>query len=81
MDSDLQMYKKSLQGFDMDLVNLGWVDDSLAQFLIDETECFEDCPEIDEARALIEKAHDIIKDYQKVQLLWVEEQRDEPTDD
>ena len=81
MNSDLQRYKKNLELFEEDLEKLGFVDDSLAEFLIDETECFDDCPEIDRARQLIQAAYDIIKDYQKVQLLWVEEQRDEPTDD
>ena len=77
MNSDLQRYKKNLELFEEDLEKLGFVDDSLAEFLIDETECFDDCPEIDRARQLIQAAYDIIKDYQKVQLLWVEEQRDE----
>ena len=81
MNSDLQRYKKNLELFEEDLEKLGFVDDSLAEFLIDETECFDDCPEIDRARQLIQAAYDIIKDYQKVQLIWVEEQRDEPTDD
>ena len=81
MNSDLQRYKKNLELFEEDLEKLGFVDDSLAEFLIDETECFDDCPEIDRARQLVQAAYDIIKDYQKVQLLWVEEQRDEPTDD
>ena len=72
--NELWAYKKQLELFDEDLVKLGWVDDSLAQFLIDETECFDDCPEIDKARTLIQEAFDIIKDYQTVQLLWVEEQ-------
>jgi len=80
--NELWAYKKQLELFDEDLVKLGWVDDSLAQFLIDETECFDDCPEIDKARTLIQEAFDIIKDYQTVQLLWVEEQtKDEQTDD
>jgi hypothetical protein len=77
MNSDLQRYKKNLELFEEDLEKLGFVDDSLAEFLIDETECFDDCPEIDRARQLIQAAYDIIKDYQKVQLIWVEEQRDE----
>ena len=72
--SELWKYKKQLDLFDQDLEKLGWVDDSLAQFLTDETECFDDCPEIDKARTLIQEAYDIIKDYQTVQLLWVEEQ-------
>ncbi len=80
--SELWKYKKQLELFDEDLEKLGWVDDSLAQFLIDETECFDDCPEIDKARTLIQEAYEIIKDYQKLQLLWVEEQtKDEQTDD
>ncbi len=81
MNSDLRRYKKNLELFEEDLEKLGLVDDSLAEFLLDETECFDDCPEIDRARQLIQAAYDIIRDYQKVQLLWVEEQRDEPTDD
>ena len=72
--SELWKYKKQLELFDQDLEKLGWVDDSLAQFLTDETECFDDCPEIDKARQLIQDAYEIILDYQKVQLLWVEEQ-------
>ena len=72
--SELWKYKKQLELFDADLEKLGWVDDSLAQFLTDETECFDDCPEIDKARQLIQDAYEIILDYQKVQLLWVEEQ-------
>ena len=72
--SELWKYKKQLELFDADLEKLGWVDDSLAQFLTDETECFDDCPEIDKARTLIQEAYEIIKDYQKLQLLWVEEQ-------
>ncbi len=72
--SELWKYKKQLELFDEDLEKLGWVDDSLAQFLTDETECFDDCPEIDKARTLIQEAYEIIKDYQKLQLLWVEEQ-------
>ena len=72
--SELWKYKKQLELFDADLEKLGWVDDSLAQFLTDETECFDDCPEIDKARTLIQEAYEIIKDYQTVQLLWVEEQ-------
>ncbi len=72
--SELWKYKNQLELFSADLEKLGWVDDSLAQFLIDETECFDDCPEIDKARTLIQEAYEIIKDYQKLQLLWVEEQ-------
>ena len=77
MSTDLQKYKKALEFFSEDLDSLNWVDDSLAAFLIDETECFDDCPEIDRARSLVQAAYDIIKDYQTVQLLWVEEQKDE----
>jgi len=77
MDTDLIKYRKALNLFDEDLEKLGWVDDSLAEFLLDETECFDDCPEIDKARTLIQEAFDIIKDYQTVQLLWVEEQSKE----
>ncbi len=77
MNSDLNKYKKNLERFDIDLDKLMWVDDSLAQFLLDETECFDDCPEIDKARTLIQEAYEIIKDYQTVQLLWVKEQRDD----
>ena len=55
MDTELLKYKKQLQLFDEDLEKLGWVDDSLAQFLTDETECFDDCPEIDRARQLIQE--------------------------
>ena len=77
MNSDLHKYKKNLEALDLDLRNLGWVDDSLAEFLIDETECFDDCPEIDKARTLIQEAYEIIKDYQKLQLLWVEEQKED----
>ena len=73
MNSDLQRYKKNLELFEEDLEKLGLVDDSLAEFLLDETECFDDCPEIDRARSLVQAAYDIIKDYQTVQLLWVEE--------
>ena len=73
MDTDLIKYKKSLELFTDDLKHLGEVDDSLAYFLIDETECFDDCPEIDRARQLVQEAHEIIRDYQTVQLLWVEE--------
>ncbi len=81
MNSDLHKYKKNLEALDLDLRNIGWVDDSLAEFLTDETECFDDCPEIDKARTLIQEAYEIIKDYQKLQLLWLEEQKDEQTDD
>jgi len=73
MDTELSKYKKALELFTEDLQNLGEVDESLAAFLIDETECFDDCPEIDRARQLVQAAYDIIKDYQKVQLIWVEE--------
>ena len=73
MDRDLLKYKKALELFTDDLKALGDVDDSLAYFLIDATECFDDCPEIDRARQLVQEAHEIITDYQKVQLLWVEE--------
>ncbi len=73
MDTELSKYRKALELFTDDLKALGEVDDSLAYFLIDETECFDDCPEIDTARQLIQEAHEIITDYQKVQLLWVEE--------
>ena len=73
MDTELSKYKKALELFTEDLQNLGEVDESLAAFLIDETECFDDCPEIDRARQLVQEAHEIITDYQKVQLLWVEE--------
>jgi hypothetical protein len=73
MDAELVKYKKALELFTDDLKHLGEVDDSLAYFLIDETECFDDCPEIDRARQLVQEAHEIIRDYQLVQLLWVEE--------
>ena len=73
MDTDLESYKKSLEGFTQDLQDLWEVDASLGAFLVDETECFDDCPEIDRARQLVQAAYDIILDYQKVQLLWVEE--------
>ena len=73
MDTELLKYKKQLELFTEDLQNLGEVDESLAGFLIDETECFDDCPEIDRARQLVQEAYDIIRDYQIVQLLWVEE--------
>ena len=81
MDRDLLKYKKALELFTDELKALSEVDDGLAYFLIDETECFDDCPEIDKARSLLHDAYEIIKDYQTVQLLWVEEQRDEQTDD
>ena len=74
MDRDLLKYRKALELFTDDLKALGEVDDSLAYFLIDETECFDDCPEIEEARCLLHDAYEIILDYQKLQLLWVEEQ-------
>ena len=73
MDRDLLKYKKQLELFTDDLKALGDVDDSLAYFLIDVTECFDDCPEIDGARQLIQEAYEIIKNYQAAQLLWVEE--------
>jgi len=73
MDTELVKYKKALELFTEDLENLWEVDDSLAQFLTDETECFDDCPEIDKARQLVQEAYQIILDYQTVQLLWVEE--------
>ena len=74
MDTDLESYKKSLEGFTQDLQDLWEVDASLGAFLVDETECFDDCPEIEEARCLLHDAYEIILDYQKLQLLWVEEQ-------
>jgi hypothetical protein len=73
MDTELVKYMKQLELFTEDLRLLGEVDESLASFLINETECFDDCPEIDKARQLIEEAYKIILDYQTVQLLWVEE--------
>jgi len=73
MDTELLKYKKQLELFTDDLKALHEVDASLGYFLIDETECFDDCPEIDRARQLVQAAYDIILDYQKVQLLWVEE--------
>ena len=73
MDTELLKYKKSLELFTEDLKHLGEVDHSLAVFLTDETECFDDCPEIDNARYLVQEAYDIIRDYQHIQLLWVEE--------
>jgi len=75
MDTELVKYKKALELFTEDLQNLGEVDESLAAFLIDETECFDDCPEIDKARYLVQEAYDIIRDYQHIQLLWVEENK------
>ena len=77
MDRDLLKYRKALELFTEELKALGEVDDGLAYFLIDETECFDDCPEIDGARQLIQEAHEIIKNYQAAQLLWGEEQREE----
>ena len=74
MDTDLIKYKKSLELFTDDLHHLWEVDAGLGAFLIDETECFDDCPEIDKARTLVQEAYEIIKDYQHIQLLWVEEQ-------
>ena len=74
MDTELSKYKKQLELFTEDLQNLGEVDESLAAFLIDETECFDDCPEIDKARQLVQEAYTIIKDYQTIQLMWVGEQ-------
>ena len=73
MDTELVKYMKQLELFTEDLRLLGEVDESLAGFLIDETECFDDCPEIDKARQLVQEAYKIILDYQLVQLLWVEE--------
>ena len=73
MDTELAKYKKALELFTDDLKALWEVDASLGAYLIDETECFDDCPEIDRARQLVQAAYDIILDYQKVQLLWVEE--------
>ena len=70
---ELGKYRRQLLLFSDDLEHLGEVDESLAGFLIDETECFDDCPEIDNARCLVQEAYDIIRDYQTVQLLWVEE--------
>ena len=73
MDTELVKYKKALELFTEDLSNLWHVDASLGGFLVDETECFDDCPEIDRARQLVQEAYQIILDYQKIQLLWVEE--------
>jgi hypothetical protein len=82
METELVKYKKQLELFTEDLQHLGEVDESLAGFLIDETECFDDCPEIDRARQLVQDAYAIIRDYQKIQLLWVEESsKDGQTDD
>ena len=82
MDTELVKYMKQLELFTEDLRLLGEVDASLASFLINETECFDDCPEIDKARQLVQEAYKIILDYQLVQLLWVEESsKDEQTDD
>ena len=79
MNTDLQKYKKALELFTEDLSNLWHVDASLGGFLVDETECFDDCPEIDRARQLVQEAYAIIRDYQTIQLLWVEESsKDEP---
>ena len=44
MDTELVKYKKALELFTDDLHNLWEVDASLGSFLIDETECFDDCP-------------------------------------
>jgi len=73
MDTELEKYKKQVELFTDDLSNLWHVDESLGGFLVDETECFDDCPEIDRARQLVQDAYYIILDYQKIQLLWVEE--------
>jgi|TARA_R110002110_G_scaffold76983_1_gene202464 hypothetical protein len=73
--AELAKYRKALLLFSDDLELLGEVDESLAAFLIDETECFDDCPEIDRARQLVQAAYDIIKDYQTIQLMWVDEQK------
>ena len=73
MNTDLQKYKKSVELFTDDLHHLWEADAGLGAFLIDETECFDDCPEIDRARQLVQEAYQIILDYQKIQLLWVEE--------
>ena len=74
MNSELKKYKKALELFTEDLKHLGEVYHSLSELLIDETECFVDWPEIEEARCLLHDAYEIILDYQKLQLLWVEEQ-------
>ena len=75
MDTELQRYEKQVKLLTDDLHYLWKVDAGLGSFLIDETdERFEDCPEIDHARALVLEAYTIIKDYQHIQLLWVEEQ-------
>ena len=73
--AELETYKKSLLRFSDDLERLGEVDENLAAFLVDETECFDDCPEIDKARMLIQDAYEIINDYRTVQLMWVDEQK------
>ena len=72
--AELEKYRRNLNLLTEDLDALCGVDHSLAGFLIDETECFDDCPEIDKARTLVQEAYEIIKDYQHIQLLWVEEQ-------
>ena len=72
--AELEKYRKALLLFSEDLEHLNEVDESLAGFLIDETECFDDCPEIDRARQLVQEAYTIIKDYQTIQLMWVGEQ-------
>ena len=74
MDTELVKYKKQLELFTEDLSNLWHVDESLGGFLVEETECFDDCPEINKARQVVQEAYKIILDYQKTQLLWVEEQ-------
>ena len=74
MDTELVKYKKALELFTEDLSNLWHVDESLGGFLVEETECFDDCPEINKARQVVQEAYKIILDYQKTQLLWVEEQ-------
>ena len=43
MDSELVKYKKSVELFTDDLHHLWEVDAGLGSFLIDETECFDDC--------------------------------------
>jgi len=72
--AELEKYRRNLNLLTQDLEHLNEADEGLASFLIDETECFDDCPEIDKARTLVQDAWVIIKDYQKLQLLWVEEQ-------
>ena len=80
--AELEKYRRQLNLFTEDLEHLNEVDESLAGFLIDETECFDDCPEIDKGRQLVQEAYKIILDYQLVQLLWVEESsKDGQTDD